>query len=328
MSKQSRAQVFQGTTRKQTRDYLLSAFAELRDRYERLIVPCCGRFTVPQFARAAGWPPEAIVASDISLFSSLIGYHCAGMDLAPLGMTFGGELARLQEHPDPAAAALYAMKVAQFGQSQTYYARAHRDEFLRAPELYIGRFAEKLAALKAALGPVVYRTADLFAEMGEVEFDPHAALYMNPPAYRRGYEKMFDFGDTLTWDAPNIPQFDPATGDGVIFDFARRTDALVMWYRRRQVSDEERPFVVFGHEQKAQDVDFTLCNRPAEVALQVARRRPEALKHSGIPALPYDYEIGPDSRIVIAPTSKQVALYYRDCGRTSSASRGPSAISC
>ena len=48
--RQAKLQIFAGTTPKPTRDYLTALFSDLRKRYGRLIVPCVGRFTIPQVA--------------------------------------------------------------------------------------------------------------------------------------------------------------------------------------------------------------------------------------------------------------------------------------
>ena len=80
--RESRLQVFKGMATKATRDYMGGVFAALKGEGYRLVVPCVGRFTLPQVARAAGWDSEWIETSDISLFSSVVGYHAAGRDIA------------------------------------------------------------------------------------------------------------------------------------------------------------------------------------------------------------------------------------------------------
>ena len=56
--RESRLQVFKGMATKATRDYMGGVFAKLKPDGYRLVVPCVGRFTLPQVARAAGWDPS------------------------------------------------------------------------------------------------------------------------------------------------------------------------------------------------------------------------------------------------------------------------------
>ena len=315
MSRPSKIQVFQGTTPKPTRDYLTFVFKALQDRYSRLMVPCVGRFTIPQLACGAGWSADRIVSSDISLFSTVVGYHVCGKDLAELGIVYRQDLGWLAKHDGTekaAGAAMFAMKLGQFGQSDNYYNGAMRDELQRAPELYVDRFQAQFDELRKTLGGSDYRMADVFAQMQEVEEDPEAIIYINPPAYRRGYEKMFDFGDVLTWNAPEVPEFDPKNGIPAILDYARRAKALTIWYRYKAVTEDESPVVVFGHEYRADRVDYTLCNRPEETMTATAPRKPTALTASKMPIVPFDHDITPETAINAVPVNREVALYYRD----------------
>ena len=60
------------------------------ERYERTIIPCAGRFTIAEAAVDAGWKPERLNCSDISIFSSVLGYACAEMDLEGLAADLCG----------------------------------------------------------------------------------------------------------------------------------------------------------------------------------------------------------------------------------------------
>ena len=313
--RESRLQVFKGMATKATRDYMGGVFAALKGEGYRLVVPCVGRFTLPQVARAAGWDPEWIETSDISLFSSVIGYHAAGRDIAELGIRYSEDLAWLQGHIDDghaAGAALFAMKLAQLRRSETYYSRTFRDELLRDGGGYVAQFQERADELRAALGPVRYRTADLFAELERSRDADDALVYVNPPGYGGGYTRMFDFGETVAWDAPDIAEFHPKEGVRRIAAWAREAKCLVFWYRIREVTDDERPYVVFGHEQNPGVVDYILCNRPEAVSREAVPRKVTATLPDKAPIIPYDHEITPDSVIGCRAVPKQVALYYRD----------------
>ena len=313
--RESRLQVFKGMATKATRNYMGGVFAKLKPEGYRLIVPCVGRFTLPQVARAAGWDSEWIETSDVSLFSSVVGYHAAGRDIAELGIRYSEDLAWLLGHIDDghaAGAALFAMKLAQLRRSETYYSRTFRDELMRDRGGYVHQFQERADELRAALGPIRYRTADLFEELERSRDADDALVYINPPGYGGGYTRMFDFGETVAWDAPEIAEFNPKEGVRRITEWALEAKCLVFWYRIREVTDDERPYVVFGHEQNPGVVDYILCNRPEAVPHDAVPRKVTATLPDKAPIIPHDHEITPDSVIGCRAVPKQVALYYRD----------------
>ena len=61
------------------------------EHYDRVVIPCAGRFTLAEAAVDAGWDASKLHLSDITPFSSLIGYMAAGKDLNGLGVTFAPE---------------------------------------------------------------------------------------------------------------------------------------------------------------------------------------------------------------------------------------------
>src|SRR5262249_2663745 len=68
-------------------------FAALRGRgYKRFVEVCAGSFVMPTVARAAGWQPAEIEASDVGLYSAICGTVIAGGDLAGLQVRVDGEL--------------------------------------------------------------------------------------------------------------------------------------------------------------------------------------------------------------------------------------------
>ena len=83
--KATQPSLFLGATPAPARDYLQRVFAAARGKYTRVVVPCAGRFSGPLMALRAGFKPEQIEASDISLFSGLIGALVAGTDCRELG---------------------------------------------------------------------------------------------------------------------------------------------------------------------------------------------------------------------------------------------------
>ena len=313
--KKTRIQIFQGTTRKQTRDYLQAVFTKLRASYERVIVPCAGRFTIPSVARGSGFSTDEVIVSDISLFSTVIGRYINDHQISDLGIKYHKNLEYLHENDGKElhhASALYAMKIGQFHQSDNYYNQTFREELERVPEAYIKRFNEQLIEMRQTIGAIKYRIADLWTELEEYKQDQKAIIYMNPPAYKSGYAKMFDYKGFITWDEPSIPEFDATTGMDDLFDYAIEAKSLVLWYRRKKVKDREKTYMTFGHQTRPDQIDFNLCNRPEEIPKSIQQMKVIDVKPLKTHVLPYNHNITTESEIKVACVTQDVALYYRD----------------
>src|ERR1700736_4459388 len=129
VARQQLGDIFLGITPAAIRSYMLKALqgAKASGRYDRVVIPCAGRFTIAEAAIDAGWKPEQIECSDISLFSTVLGYACAGRDLEELGVTFHDHLqhlhARARARGDLSllpAAVLYGLKVCQLKEDVFY----------------------------------------------------------------------------------------------------------------------------------------------------------------------------------------------------------------
>lgn len=153
VSRQQLGDIFLGVTPKPVRDYMARAFRAARPKYQRLIIPCIGRFTVAESAIKAGWAPDAIETSDISLFSSVLGYEAAQKDLKKLGIRFHDELEALNAHADRdtlAAAVLFGLKYCQLREN-SYYERIVRDEIWRTQDEHIAKIQKQVDTLAARL---------------------------------------------------------------------------------------------------------------------------------------------------------------------------------
>jgi hypothetical protein len=55
------------------------------------MILCAGRLTLAEAAIDAGWRPEELETSDITPFSSIIGYMASGQELDTLAIMFADE---------------------------------------------------------------------------------------------------------------------------------------------------------------------------------------------------------------------------------------------
>ena len=76
--------IFQGVTNRHIRNYLGTYLKNRADT--KVIMPCAGKFTLCDVLVKAGFKAENIFASDITLYSTILGYFYSGRDLSKLGI--------------------------------------------------------------------------------------------------------------------------------------------------------------------------------------------------------------------------------------------------
>lgn len=78
-------------------------FKRLRDTTDRIVIPACGQFTIAKCALEAGYNADEIECSDISFFTSVLGYLHAGKPLSELPMTLQEQMSLMSHEPEHVA---------------------------------------------------------------------------------------------------------------------------------------------------------------------------------------------------------------------------------
>jgi hypothetical protein len=313
VARQQLGDIFLGITPSAIRQYMKHAFAGARGKYRRIVIPCAGRFTLAEAAVDAGWRPDEIECSDISLFSSVLGFACAGRDLDELGVAFHDHLQHLTAHARARealpGAVLYGLKVCQL-KADVFYERMVRDELIRDPATYVSALNEQVGALAEKLRGIKFRQVDITQHCEEVAGDADTIVYCNPPGFAKGYTRMFDTKGAITWSDPRIPEFDKS-GRMRLYHLLMPAPALAFFFRSKAVEEGFGEHAVFAVE-KGRGRDFVLCNRPNEARTLVKKRGETKITNAKLPFLPDEHEIRPQSAVGFLEVSKGVALYYRD----------------
>src|SRR3990167_1966397 len=76
--------IFLVVTPAEERNFLYSWMKKHLEDYDTIVLSCVGGFNTAKIAIMAGFKPENIYTSDISLYSSIIGYIYAGKPLSDL----------------------------------------------------------------------------------------------------------------------------------------------------------------------------------------------------------------------------------------------------
>ncbi|WP_027406176.1 hypothetical protein [Anaerovibrio sp. RM50] len=285
-----------------------------KNGYTKFVEPCAGAFAMSHLAVQSGYKPAQIEASDVSMFTSIMGYAITGKDLSELQIKATGFTD--EEMCDPATA-LYAWKylstVKDAGKAYFYNFMIDLKE---RREEHIATIREQLDRAKSILGGMSYRALDMWKHMDEVLDDEHCIVIANPPTYTAGFEKYYDTSGNMTWKEPEYGIFNPATGLQEFMDLCKNAKCLVLCY------EENSPGLtagspVFARYGVRNGINVYLTsNRPDEAAMlangkKIARPNEGKMEPLECSMLPRDYVITEKSEVKVFPMERMNAQYYR-----------------
>lgn len=294
--------VFVGNTPARSRTYLRQALSGLNEQNRKLIIPCCGQFAIAKVAVASGWKPEQIRASDVSLFTTLLGSYIVGEPVP--NMYVNGEC--ISDYPE----AFYQIKFITLKvKTRHYYQELLLKDLIERKEVHLQAIRDSLEDFLTLRG-LTYYVRDMFEELNSM-LDTNNVIWINPPGYFRGYVKHFDFGGMIQWDEPPYQEFRPNEHHNLIRELVKGKRAIVLWYRYKSIEAEDNQFAVFCEHKGRGRWDYTLCNQPELLRRGISGRslirRPRHFK-----ILTADWDITENSQIGFKPIDEDTALYYRD----------------
>ena len=288
--------------------------SSIKNGYTKFLEPCAGAFAMSHLAVQSGFKPNQIEASDVSMFTSIMGYAITGQPLEELCLhakDFSDE-----ELLDPATA-LYAWKYLSMAKNagKDYFYNYLIDMEQRREE-HIKGLREQLDRAKSVLGGMSYRALDMWKHIDEVLDDPHALIIANPPTYVAGFEKYYDTNGNMTWQEPDYGIFDPETGLIEFMDRVKDAKCLVMCYEEN-IPGATAGAPIFARYGVRNGVNVYLTsNRPDEAEFlakgkKIARPNEQDLIPLDCKMLPIDYEISESSKIQVCQVERKSAQYYR-----------------
>lgn len=220
--------LFLGTLSAQSRSYLLRLFCAARERgYSRFVEPACGALAMSHLALQAGFHPTRIEASDVSLFSAVMGYAVTGQPLDALGIKLRNVSDELMEldTTDPAVVLWLISYLRLLNKAQNPVVDAARKAAWLAREEQTEQLRKQLARAGEALGGMTYTAEDLFDHLGRVWDDPQAIVCVNPPTYCLAPDERI-----LTADLRWVPCGDLRVGDKILaFDEETPAEGYRRW---------------------------------------------------------------------------------------------------
>jgi len=239
----------------------------------RVVIPCVGAFATA-YTIALNTKVRQIETSDMTVYSSILGYLYSGQDLEALRIKVKHKAWDGVDGLTPTEAAaryLLFLKVAQLNQ-RSYYHRSIADHLLLRREVLESKLTSSLSQVCQILkGRVSYEVLDMGDHMGRVDADPDVVVELDPPIYKKGYTKMFNVGHMIEWDEPDIVEFDPADLTPLMEKKlgSKATYLLTTYRNAERVPSGWRP--IHAHIAKKDWVNYLWVNR--FVPLSVLKRR-------------------------------------------------------
>lgn len=320
--------IFVGGVPADQRKYLRAVLEYFREKgYKKVHVPCTGQFTIVKCAIEAGYARENIYSSDVCLFSNVLGYLYSGQPLSELDFTIVD--ADLYEHYskaetdiDRAAWIFMAMKMAQL-RKDVYYERTYFLEIRRRMEHYHSKMVTMLKQYVDRYAGIHYEIKDVrdyFDKNFVQTLGDDTLVIMNPPAYSKGYTKMFIIDEYIKFQWP-VEEFDFGKEWMNCYQWsANNTSLPYLWYTSQKVvKNLPEEHVIYAHENGKDNFSYFLVPN-----YDIVKDFKEGLykvkfKNLSTSAQATQYKMYPkdrlltlEDRITIRQISKETALYYRD----------------
>lgn len=294
--------IFKGTTLKPFREFISQV--AVKNKVKRVILPCAGRMTTAENLIANGIPPQNIYCSDITLYTSVIGYYFdPSKSVYDLGIWLKDCPLRDDTEEEFVANVLYALKRDQFNKSKAYEYQQYVN-LVRNKQQYLDDIKTALVN-KAYMKGLHYDMADVMDVMAE-EYDEDTLIYLNPPLYAGGYQKMFPY-NSLGWNDPGISFFEKEHFPQLI-EYILRSKATVLCYAKEETGLFTGMQTVFAYQQKKNRTDYLVSNRSikSEIIAKIAKMPIHKY------AIYDDSDITEDTKIEIIQVNHETAMYYRD----------------
>jgi hypothetical protein len=317
-------QIFLGVTPAKQREALAVYLKYLRKEHghDRVVLPCCGTFATAKAAIVAGFRPDQLECSDISLFTSIAGELFAGRDPRGLGYEvieespYRAEWKALDGDPYAQSALVYwIMKLCQSSDHNAFEA-GFRQHWIEHRERHLEQLEESLRAFTEIYGGIRYAVRDMNDVLAEDHGDT-TTVVLHPPVYSKGYAKMFDFGEHLRFE---VPFEEWIADDHYARDYldSKEKAATYIWGQLHAIPEGiPSADVMHGLVHGPARVDYWFCTKPDQFprrmrwALDYKGGKPaEPLK--GAKILPADYQITADTTLGIRAINDIQARYYRD----------------
>lgn len=303
--------IFLGHTPADQRKFILKYLQDHKGQYPKVCIPCVGTFSLVKTALDAGYKPSDIECSDISLFSTLLGYYFMDRPISEIEFTLSDDLQpdyeALEDDVSRIAYIFYHMKILQY--KEIFYEEMKREAVEMMGQDAIDQFKKKLIEMKTRYAGIKYKVEDLRNELIERK---DTITIVNPPVITKGYAKMFDFKDKIVYNPP-FEEFVWSKEYHALYNSTRSFDCPYIWYRYKDLKDIPTDVVIFAKEYPKR-FDYWIINDPK---FYTAKKVLKSMKPKNLHPIKgmemfTEGDVRPEAEIKIFQITEEEALYYRE----------------
>lgn len=307
--------LFAGVTTSPAREFVASLVDE--KKHSLIYLPCVGRWAVPTAMVANGVKPENIYASDLCLFSTLIGYLAdktktvESLDIQ-IPEKYAKFVDQVKDEIDFAAGVMLIIKMMTVPPKNTYAIEFRRELSSRYLE-HREALREELTAQVELLSGINYEIQDVrkvFENLSVFGNEKHF-VYVNLPGYKGGYTKMYGEAESQLWQPQLITsEFNP---EEALPTLSMLSNSKVLAVAYVHHGDDQMP--VDWHKflaiaPKTDRVDYLVCNQNVQPRGTVTKMVDGPARR--LPIFDDTCELTENSVISFMDVDKNTGLYYRD----------------
>lgn len=279
--------------------------------YTKVVEPCSGQLAMSCIAADLGY--EDIEASDITIFSGVLGRYVEGRPIDDMGIKY----VETGESPESAAEVMYEIKHRELlNAAGSVYGDAMLIDFESRKDAILKSIHAEMDALKERIPNLTYRDMDMFDHINAVKDVPGTVILCMCPTYKGGYEKFYKaISDSVEWNEPPYSVFEPPAGYQKLLDAVEGSEALLIIYEEVPVG-EHVGTPVYGRQGGRVGINmYLVSNRPEEVerllGTSCSRKKPAKIAPMKYPLMPQDYVITKKSRVEVVKAGTENIRYYR-----------------
>lgn len=280
--------------------------------YTKMVEPCAGQLDMSVMASEIGF--EDIEASDITMFSGVVGRYAEGRPIADMEIC-RLDTGELMEDPVEVLAQIKKRQL-EDGAGSVYGNNLLVDFVRREADIRIS-LQEQLDELAGRINSIKYFDMDMFDHLEKVKDDEHAIVLCWCPTYKGGYEKHFQAAsEVFSWREPWYTVFDPDNMYKTLYDFM--ADAKCLFLMVEETTQNEcigEP--IYGRPSGRVGIyRYMVSNKPEEVERLVGKKcKPKAatkIKPSRYHLIPEDHIITDESEVGVVKLDAPTIRYYRE----------------
>jgi hypothetical protein len=281
-------------------------------------VPCCGQFALVKTAIEAGINKKNIYASEISLFSNLLGYYYTDKEIEKIGFSLKldedkYEYENLKETEKKIALLMYIMKIEQL-REDVYYENQYIKELKSNKGLYLREITELLKRNKEYYSGINYAHDDLRLVI-ERKYDEKELLLVNPPAFAKGYTKMFNFENRIEYN-PNVEEWDFKKEYDNSFEVCEKNNTNAIFYKYKSAGKHD-PKAIFARKYTDQRSDFWIATKKEYFEdmvgyREVVQKKERSVRFFNLKIFNENDKVTENSIVTLKLVDKEIAGYYRD----------------